>query len=54
MAEASSDRALFVTHLDPGTTEQWLRSLLGVFGEVQFVERAVSGGFARIGFTEAV
>lgn len=51
---AAGDRTLFVSNLEPGTREDWVRKLLGVFGDLDFVEQGGHGGvFARVGFGEA-
>ncbi|CAK9036606.1 unnamed protein product [Durusdinium trenchii] len=49
----TGDRALFISNLEVGTREDWLRRLLGVFGELDFVDVGIRGGFARVGFIEA-
>lgn len=50
----AGNRTLFVSNLEPGTREDWLRKLLGVFGDLDFVEQGGHGGvFARVGFSEA-
>ncbi|CAJ1432943.1 unnamed protein product [Effrenium voratum] len=50
---AVGDKVLFISNMEPGTREDWLRTLLCVFGELEFVEMGFNGGFARVGFREA-
>mmetsp|Transcript_3135 Transcript_3135/g.5521 ORF Transcript_3135/g.5521 Transcript_3135/m.5521 type:complete len:345 (+) Transcript_3135:120-1154(+) len=51
---AANGRVLFISNLDPSITDQWLQTLLGVFGDLDFIHSGNNGGtaFARVGFLD--
>jgi len=55
MDAVANGRVLFITNLDVNVTEHWIRKLMCVFGDVDFVHMGnnnVANCFARVGFAD--